>query len=297
MIGDPKAETVFKINLAGVRAVVTSNTHYLTSSPSDHKKSKTPNKQSLSAHSHSPPPLLPALSITLARSTVNITSAMYSGNASTDSPQRRQIRANFCQVEVADLDNFTSFTLNGSLPTQLNKVVSVPKFEVYQHSKLTGEATQENTSYVQLDLEELSCALSSEQTAKLLYVYASWSNTAKFSDSVPKFDLPSFPDNLGHLHVSVKEGTLTKSVATEFTLLSAVLSSCSVVLLRDSTTGRLCHALPVLCGPVATEQWNTTEVYSRAGLRPQSSSAGRERLVEFFTATPNDGHSGMYMYM
>lgn len=286
VIGDPKAETSFKINLAGGRAIVTSNTHYLASSPSEHAKPK-PLKQL----SHpNPSPSLPVLSLSLARSTISITSAMYNGNASLESPQRQQMRVVFSQLEVADFGDFTVSVLNRQL-AELNKILSVPKFEVYLHSKTAGEgAVEEDSSYLQLDMEELSCVLSPEQVAKTGYVYLSWYSPTQLPGA--KFDCPPVPQNLGHLHISMKEVTLTKSTTTKFTFFSVVLSSCSAVLLRDSMTGRLCHAVPVLCGPITTGKWNTTEAYSRESLQHRGSDTSHERLLEFFTATPDEGLSG-----
>lgn len=291
VLGDPKAETTFKISLSGGRAVVTSNTHYLAFPSSDQQVKLKPSK--LPSHPlPSPPPPLPALSVSLAHLTLNITSAMYSGNASTDTPQRNQMRVIIKQLELADLENFTNFVLNYP-SAQSNTILTVPKFEIYRHLKTTGEDNmEENSSYLQLELEELSGTFSVEQMARNGYMYSSW-YTTQSPDVRPKFECPIVPKNLGHLHISVKDSMLTKSISSKFTFLSIAVSSCSIVLLQDSSTGRLCRAVPVVCGPIATDQWNTAGAYRRENLQPQIFSVGSERLVEFCTATPSEDHSGI----
>ena len=59
-------------------------------------------------------------------------------------------------------------------------------------------------------------------------------------------DVPSI---VGVIHVAAVAGVTMQSQR-----FSVVLSKCSVVLLQDNTTGRLCRAVPVLCEPMATEQ-------------------------------------------
>lgn len=287
VLGDPKAETTFKISLAGGRAVVTSNTHYLAFPSSDQQVKLKPPKPP--SHPLPSPPPLPAVNVSLAHLNLSTTSAMYSGNASTDIPQRNQMRVIIKQLELADLENFTNFVLNCP-STQFNTILTVPKFEIYRHLKTTGEDNmEENSSYQQLELEELSCTFSVEQMARAGYMYSSW-YTTQFPDVRAKFECPIVPKNLGHLHVSVKESMLTKSISSKFTFLSIAVSSCSIVLLQDSSTGRLCRAVPVVCGPIATDQWNTAGAYRRENLPPQICS---ERLVEFCTATPSEDHSGI----
>ena len=314
VIGDPKAETTFKIALAGVRATVTSNTHYLpcsSTSSSLSDKSKSPLKQP----SHAPPPLpplpphsppLPALCVTLDRSTINITSAMYGGNACSGAPQRHQLRANFNQLEISEIDNFVVFDLHCT--TQLKKILSVPKLEIYRHLKTTVDddtKQEDKTSYLQLDLlDEVSCAISPEQVAKINFIYSSWySGTPPPNIGFPRAKsdcTPTPQDSGGHLHISVRDIVLTKSVTSQFTFLSLVVTSCSVVLLQDSVTGRLCHAVPVLCSPLATGRWNTSEAYMESGERLQceaDSDEREERFVEFFTTIPDDNNSGIYIHV
>lgn len=295
VLGDPKAETTFKINLAAGRAVVTSNTHYLAFPPSDQHVKLKPSKP-LSHPLPSPPPL-PAVSVHLAHSSLTITSAMYSGNASPDIPQRNQMRVIIKQLELTDLDNFTAFVLNSPSTQSSTTILTVPKFEIYRHLKTTGEDKMEgDSSYLQLELEELSCTLSVEQMARTGYLYWSW-YTTQSPDFRTKFECPAVPKNLGHLHISVKESMITKSISSKFTFLSVVVSSCSTVLLQDSNTGRLCHAVPVVCGPIATERWNTAEAYRKENMQPQVFGVGSERLLEFCTATPSEDHSGIVVHM
>ena len=98
----------------------------------------------------------------------------------------------------------------------------------------------------------------------------------------------------GHLHFSLKEVELTKSVTAAFTFVSATVTSCSVVLLCDSTIGRLCHAIPIVSGPIDTECWNTRDSYNDSRrVHPEYQREGEDsRLLEFFTALPNQNHAG-----
>ena len=284
VIGDPKAETVMKIKLAGGRALITPNAHHLPLSTSDQKKSKSLKQLASMPHSS-----LPAICITLGQSSLSITSAMYSGNASKDVSQRHQMRAELCQLELSILD------IRGFPPEKLSeqeKILSLPKWEIYQHSKTYGEA-EGDSLYLQLDLEEISCTLSLEQMAKMFFIYASWSQQALSTFTSMKFSPAPVPDRLGHLQVLVRDSTLTKSASGEFTLLSSVLSSCNLVIVRESQMGRLCHAVPVLFGPLGTEHWSTVEAFCEPPSQ-LASHALHERLVEFFTASPSEGHSGVY---
>ena len=294
IIGDPRAETTFKITLAGGRAVVASNSHYLasfSSSSKDHPKSKQQSKTQSLAQSSS----LPMLTATLGRSTISITSAMYSGNAALESPQRNQMRVSLSQLVIGEGGQFCL----ASQPTQPKRIFTVPELEVYSHSKTMGdgEVMQENdSSYLQLHIEEVSCVASVEQVSNVSFVVLSWyqpfipgSLMAKGVSAHPK--IPG-----GHLHISIREVELTKSVSASFTFLSATLNSLSVVLLCDSTRGRLCHAVPVVCGPIATSQWNTTEAYtsSTKSQKYDENVGSTERLLELFTAMPHKHNSGRF---
>ena len=296
VIGDPKAETSFKITLSRGKATLTSNTHYLpslSSSPNDHGKSKAPSKQP-----PLPPSPLPTLCVSLARSSVSIISAMYSGNATPECPQRHQRRVNINQLEVTEIENFT---LSDTNDHQSNRILNVPKLEIYQHLKTTGDKDtmpERNSVYLQLHVDEVSCMVSPEQVSKTSFVCLSWYKEKPMPD--PHWliiECPTTPKNSagGHLSLSIKEVELTKSVATTYTFISAIIASCSVVLVCDSSVGRLCHAIPVLCGPVATEQWNTWTAYNIKEQLEQhrwTGSDGSERLVEFFTAIPDEKHPG-----
>ena len=331
VIGDPKAETTFKINMAGGRAILTSNTHYLPcspSAPSDHGKSKTVSKQP-STPSSSPP--LPTLTASLARSTVTITSAMYSGNATLETPQRNQTRVNISQLHISELENFTL----GCMPDgmQSNRICSIPKLEIYRHLKTAGEAdaiSENDSSYLQLQVEEVSCVVSPKQISKTGHIYSSWYTGSLISGPLgpkiegpsssqdPKISAPLGPKIQGsspskdpqvHLHISIRDVELTTSTAATFTFSSVIVTSCSVLLLCDSTTGRLCHAVPILCGPIATGEWSSISAYySEDWVKHQTRSAGNnsDRLIEFFTARPHEKYSGnifdkvtihLYMYM
>ena len=297
VLGDPKAETTFKITVAGGRALVVSNTHYLpsfSSSSMEHTKSKPPLKiPSL------PPPTpthtLPTLTVSLARSTVSITSAMYSGNATLEIPQRSQMRVALSQLEIADGGEFNL----SPKQSQLKRIISAPKLEIYSHSKTTGDekVKQENdSSYLQLHMEEMSCVASAEQVSKTSFILCSWYN-GPFTPGVlkTKVKCPPSPEvSGGHLHISVKEVELTKSVMASFTFVSATVDSFGVVLLCDSTKGRLCHAIPVIYGPISTTQWSKTDAYTSSSSSRcfEHAEGSGGRLLEFFTALPHEGSLG-----
>ena len=317
VIGDPKAETTFKITFTGGKAVIASNTHYLSASSSsssslgEHVKPKPALKAQQPPPPPPPPPPshpLPTLTVSLERSTIHMTLAMYSGNATPETPQRHQMRVSLNQLEVVEGGNFKLGTERTT--GQSNKIFTVPKLEVYKHSKTTGEGEGvkcDDSSYLQLNLEELSCVISPEQISKTCFVFSSWYHGGPSGSPRTKIDFHPAPQTLGgHLHTSLKEVELTKSVTDAFTFLSATVASCGLVLLRDSTTGRLCHAVPVVSGPIATEQWNRSSVYSGGGGGGRSGGfqaggegdgGGSGRLLEFFTAMPNPDHSGAHSHI
>ena len=290
VIGDPKAETVLKVKLAGIKCILTPNTHQPSPFIGEKKKLKL-SKQ----HGSTSQAVLPALCVTLASSSITLTSAMYSGNASSTVPQRHQVRAILRQIEAYDVDLDTL-----PLRTQPSgrKIVSLPRWEIYRHSKTTGEVDRDS-SYIQLDFDEVFCGLSLPQMAKIFFLFKSWNSSSLSSSDTAKFSPPLFLDNLGHLQLSLKDATLTHSSTDEFSLSSSVVSSCSIVLLRDSRTGRLCHAVPVLYGPLRTEEWNSVEAYHNPSSHTPSSSSSShspESLLEMFTSSPREKFKGIFIY-
>ena len=298
VIGDPTAETVLKVKLAGCKCILTPNTHQPSLFSGEKKKLKLSKQHGSASQAPPPPPSLPALCISLGASSFTLTSAMYSGNASSTSPQRHQVRAILRQIEAYDVD-FEIVPLR-THPSG-HKILSLPIWEIYRHSKTTGKV-ERDSSYVQLDFDEVFCALSLPQMAKIFFLLKSWNSPSLSSSDVAKFSLPSFPNNLGHLQLTLKDATLTHSSTDEFSLSSFVLSSCSIVLLRDSQTGRLCHAVPVLYGPLRTEEWNSVEAYHNPPSHTPSSSSSSssshspESLIEMFTSSPQEKFRGIFIH-
>jgi vacuolar protein sorting-associated protein 13B len=282
VIGDPKAETIVKVRLASGRAVVTPNTHYIPASDTRHQSLKSSNKTPRRVASSK----LPVLCFAIARSSVHITYPMYTGNASEETPQKYHLRAEICGVTGSDLDS-QGIHFQEEDFANLEQFLHVPNLEVSHHSKTIGiEETQ--TSYLQLDVEEGSLALSLLRISKLLSITGSWRG-----ESIPRSTLAQIPSTStptggesgqGHLLLSVKNLTVTQSISEEFSLLSAVLGEGNGSLVKDTPDKQL---LPFFHGPLDTQQWNTVCAFQELKSQPRSVSCSEERLVELFVATPH----------
>lgn len=284
VIGDPKAETVVKVRFAGGHICLTSSIHYLhphTVSTAD--RSKRPHKHSQASLR----PILPSVSVSVGGASISITKAMYNGNASLEHPQRHQLRLRVTEVQAgtADTQGVEQMFRGGGGGGGVQQFLSLPVVELNKHSKTTDSET--DTSYFQLDLDEVSATVSLHQLAKLFFIYASWKaaplhpQRAKFS-SPPSLTTAS----LGHLHILLRHATLTQSTTDDHSLLSVVLGGFSGGVVKDSTAERARGSfVPVLHGPVATQYWNTAEVYSQSQTgTPQPTGHGQ--LLEVFIARP-----------
>ena len=285
-IGDPKAETTFRIRLVGGETVLSPNVHYLPVVRSDHRHRK-PQRQSSAKVK---PPKLPGILATVSECSIHMTQPMYSGNASKEISQRTQLIANICEIQMGTV----SFrTLEGSLKgSSMENFLSIPSLEVNKHSKTYGVGGN-NTAYLQLDVEEMSGTFTVAHISKLLFISGSWQSDP--ATSSVKFTPPVLHPRLGHLHLSLKSATITKSVSEQFSLFSAILVECSGAIVDDcSSSSKLCRVSPFLQGPCDTQTLNKIHSYKQSGAEKQDLFRTHERLVEFFIATPHKDYEGIF---
>ena len=314
VIGDGQAETVVKLSLAGLEATLTHNAHYLAttqaSSSTHHRKPKPP---PLPQNAHSPlkksrGPKLSCLCLSVEASRVSITQPMYGGNATEEVAQKWHIRAQFGAIEgsifkARTLEDCFAVTTSKDAG-RLEKFLHLPGVEFSQHSETHGDDSKK-TSYLQLDLDEISSTISLMQIRAFFYLISSW----RLNEPLPNLDHVQPPtaapdlksgSTSSHLHLCLQHLTLTQSSSEQHTLLSVVLGEAKLAVVRESDFRRLCCMVPVLCGPLNTAQWNAPCFYqdcSQMTPRPPPSKSA-ERLVEFFIATPHQNCKGQYyMYL
>ena len=208
---------------------------------------------------------------------------MYSGNAAEETPQKYQLRLRISDVQAGSVD---IHSLGASEVSGSEQCLHVPILEFNQHSKITGEE-RGDTSYLQLDIEEATATFSPAQLSKIFFFYGSWRNEpTPLSQQVP----PLSASAQQSIHLLVTNMTVTRSSSEQFTLLSLVLGGVAGEIIKDSAD-KLCHVIPVLNGPLETQNWNTVGSYKSEAnsdlLSPQ------ERLVEFFVATPTEKFEGV----
>ena len=287
VIGDPTAETIFRIKLAGGETILTPNVHYLPTVKPGHRPTK-PQKPSFSKTKL---PKLPGLCASLSESSIHIVQPMYSGNASEEVPQRYQLHAKFCEIQVSSV----SFrTLEGSLKqTSMEVFLQIPSLEASKHSKTHGQGESDN-AYLQLDIQEMSSTLSIADVSKLLFISGSWKTDPATSSTQIKFNSPpTLPPNVGKLQISLKNAIVTKSTSEHFSLLSVILGECSGAIVEYSNTDKkLCQVSPFFKGPYDTQRWNKVSLYKQSDLKKQDSFYPEERLIEFFMATPHKNCEG-----
>lgn len=283
VIGDPKAETIVKYFFAGGQALIATKGHYLPVTGSDNKPHKS---QKFSSQQKQPIPELPSVCIVIAESSINFTHPMYRGNATEEIAHKNHMRVNLGDIR-AGVCLIRELTIGDSF-SKSEQFLHIPNLEINQHSKTYGEEGKD-TSYIQLDVEESYITFSLTQLSKLFFLLASWKSD--FSPPVTQFrHVPSSPNReLGYLHLSLRNVTVTKSVSEQFTFLSVVLGDFSGAIVHDMGMEKLGHMIPVLYGPFNTEQWNEIQLYEQ----PKKATAGlHERLAELFVATPCEDLKG-----
>ncbi len=289
VIGDPQAETVAKVRFTGGHVSLTPNTHYLQS----HTGGSIDRRKKPHPHKHTPSPLkptlpmLPSVSVTVGGASISTTKAMYSGNASQDHSQKRQTRVKVSDIKAGTVDAQTVEGLYEGAG-DAEQFLHVPVLEMNTHSKTMGEE-RKDSSYFQVDLDEVSCTVSLLQIAKLFFISASWKATTLPHVQTKFSPPPSVTEgNLGHLHVHLRHTTLTQSTTERHSLLSVVAGECNGGIVKDSDAERRQSCIiPVLHGPLDTRQWNTAGIYGRAqvGVAPSCQPSGHERVLELFIAT------------
>lgn len=305
VLGDPVAETLFNIEVAGVQVVFTSNSHYLLTagslSPHAMPKSKKTPKKAKKPKSTA----LPTLCVVSSGLTVNLILPMYSGNATPDMPQRTQIKAKVggLHSSTLSLQNLEDVKKHVIVPGQetatngsnFKQFFHVPSVEFNYHTKNHGEevAGEKEKAYMQLDIEKITASLSHTHLSKLLFLAGTWA-AAESHTSSSEVECPAHPGSkLGHVHVSMLKTTLSYSASCYYSLTSAVISEVSVAMVKDTGSKKLGSLLPILYGPIRSQEWNKAEYYM---CNEKSSSVPlttpTEKLVEFFIARPYQNVKG-----
>ena len=304
MLGDPEAETKFNIEVVGLQALFTSNSHYLStaSSSSPHtmpKSKKTPKKAKKPKST-----ALPTLCVVSSGLTANLTLPMYSGNATPDTPQRTQIKAKVsglhCSaLSLQKLEDAEKHIIDprgeaGTNGSNFKQFLHVPSVEFNYHTKSHGEelAGEKEKAYMQLDTEKITASLSHTHLSKLLFLAGTWT-AAESHTSSSEVECPAHPGSkLGHVHVSMLKTTLSYSASSCYSLTSAVISEVIVAMVKDAGSKKLGCLLPILYGPIRSQDWNKAEYYMCKKSRSVPLTTPTERLVEFFIARPYQNVKG-----
>ena len=303
VLGDPKAETLFNVELAGGQAVLTANGHYLATATTASPLMGGMKSKKISKKAKKPKSLaLPGLCIVLCGVTLNLVLPMYSGNATLASPQRTQLKARLRGSHCGTLtlqrleDAQTNVVIsNGESPPaagEFKQCLHVPMVEFSYHTtSYGGEGVERGGLYLQFDVEKLAGTFSHTHISKLLFIAGTWTATESHASSCD-IECPAHPGSkLGHLHVSILNTSLTHSGMEHYGLSSAVVGEVSVAMVKDSSPRKLGCLLPVLYGPLNTDLWSNIDCYNHPStVRPTSTS---ERVVECFMARPHQNMAGL----
>ena len=306
VLGDPKAETIFNIELAGGQAVLTANGHYLptANATSPHlgggtKKSSKKAKKPKSV-------ALPSLCLVVCGATLNLVLPMYSGNATSDAPQRTQLKARLCDIHSGTLTlqrleaaQTRVAIANGESSVgvgEFKQCLHIPAVELSYHTKSYGErqeGVERDGLYLQFDVEKIVGSFSHTHASKLLFLAGTWATTESHSSSCD-IECPAHPGSkLGYLHMSILKTSLTYSGMEHYSLSSAVVGELSVAMVKDSSPRKLGCLLPVVYGPLDTSLWSTVNHYNSPSypfIPPPSPS---ERVVELLMARPYQNMTGL----
>ena len=304
MIGDPKAETIFKIKLAGGFASLAPNTHYLAQRGGGGTPTKQLTPKLRKRNSQEKALTISSLRATCSGVDAHITQPMYRGNATADIPQKFHLQAtlrdfqlgliktqslNDCLHPPAELSANRGETATYS---SFNQFLSLPCLEVNQHSRTQGEHNQEeDTSYLQIDCEKVSTSLSLVHLSKLLFIGGSWKRDESSLTPPTSTDLSCY----GHAHLSLTNITVTKSSNNRFYLMSIIVGELRGAIVTESDSRKLGHLVPVVYGPLNTDEWTFIEAYQQirgSGSVIKTSTRSSGRLFELFIAIPSDHLKG-----
>ena len=309
VLGDPKAETLLNVELRGLQIVLTVNGHYLSTTSTGSPHTTTKSKKSTKKAKKPKSLALPGICIVNSGTTLNFTLPMYSGNATSDVPQRTQLKAKLGVIRSGTLSlqrledarkrvDITKregdATCTGS---EFKQFLHLPSVEFNYHTKKHGEREiDKDRTYFQLDIEKIASSLSHTHISKLLFLAGSWIATEHCHPSAADIDCPAHPGSkLGHLHLSVVRSSMSYSGSDCYSLTSAVVGELSVSIVKEAAAKRLGSLLPLVYGPIDTHQWNNAGFYrgsSVEGLPHRQSSAAAERLVEFYITRPYQSVKG-----
>ena len=307
MLGDPKAETLFNIEIVGGQATFTANTHYLSTvssgSPHTTVKTKKASKKAKKPKSMA----LPGLCVISCGLSLNFILPMYSGNATNDVPQRTQLKAKLSDVHAgtvslqklgdaqkcAAVSNVDSTNGGG-----FKQFLHLPSAELNYHTKSHGEDKEEAAAgkrdavYYQLDVKKIMSSLSHMHISKLLFLGGTWT-TKEGHASFTDIDCPAHPGSkLGLLHMSLSGTSLSYTGSDYYSLSAAVVAEVSVAMVKDSGSKKLGSLLPVVYGPINTHHWNNVERYGSLSLSHPLTTP-TEKLVEVFVARPYENMKGV----
>ena len=302
MLGDPKAETLFNIEFTGGQVVLTPNTHYLSTMASGSPHAGAKSKKSSKKMKKPKSVALPGLCVVSCGLTLNLVLPMYSGNATPEIPQRTQVKAKLSDVQsgttslqkLGDAQKCVPVSKGDDINGNFKQFLHVPCVEFSFHMKRQGEEGKEKEGgvYFQLDIEKVVSSLSHTHVSKLLFVGGTWAAKESHASSAD-IECPAHPGSkLGHLHLSVLNTSLSYTGADYYSLSSAVVSEVSVAMVKDAGARKLGCLLPVVYGPINTQEWNSVSRYVRPCPTPPLTTPP-ERLIEFFIARPYHSVKGV----
>ena len=302
VIGDPTAETVWHVSLSGGNTLVTPNVHYLPTSDADRSGARPGRSQPSRLPGASP---LPALSFLMDASTIETTKAMYSGNATPSAPQKSRTEMVFCELSAKTLE-IDGADVRGTSTTRPVQFLHSPRVQLSKRwwaEPVAGAEPEDCQTYdQQLDVDEASCTVTTDQLAGVACVVGSWQRDSLALSDQPR--LARIQQERGrlarsrlargtttYLHMQSRGTVLTRAWSREHTLVSATIGSCSsAVIVEEAATQRLCHMAPVFHGPLDTRAWSSVEAFQQLPRPPPAETRGM--VLECSMSTPLEGFAG-----
>ena len=309
------AVTCLNLSLTGVRAMLTSSSHFLPTGtsaslkyqhqPQAQKPSKTSQKVSLSP--------LPCLFLCLDACQVSVVMPMYKSNASPHNPQSLHIDGSLHGIRIAIL---TIQTLTTGMELLLrdpclheDRFLDVPVADISYHSVSYGEAgnSSRDTATTKLGVKCLYASLSIQQILKLVFMFSSWRTVDKITCPLQPLSLSSSTPGLKYrplllsskthrllwIFLSLADMEMSMSRNIKFTSLSTVFGMANLSVAKHSS-GK--NSIPVLFGPLDTANWNKVESFqcqgqSESDIDIETSCLGK-KLAELLISFPQEDFRG-----